>query len=161
MHLFYLQQDSPVPPPHPSHTPQVPNCSLAYETKDPYVRLYSLLYSLERWAKICFVTLNFKILKLGNFSKGLRRSLSKESETNSRQENTCSVQRKCDFGKRVLKIAFRENQSWSQSLIFSAKEGQEEKEVYIKGQATVRRKERGGVGEKIDNTTINCPHLSG
>lgn len=105
MHLFYLQQDSPAP----SHTPQVPNCSLAYETKEPYLRLYSPLYSLERWAKICFVTLNFKILKLGNFSKGLRRSLSKESETNSRQENTCSVQRKCDFGKRVLKVAFREN----------------------------------------------------
>lgn len=107
--IYFIYNKIALAPPHPSHTPQVPNCSLAYETKDPYLRLYSLLYSLERWAKICFVTLNFKILKLGNFSKGLRRSLSKESETNSRQENTCSVQRKCDFGKRVLKIAFREN----------------------------------------------------
>ena len=76
MHLFYLQQDSPAP----SHTPQVPNCSLAYETKEPYPRLYSPLYSLERWAKICFVTLNFKILKLGNFSKGLRRSFPRRAK---------------------------------------------------------------------------------
>ena len=42
MHLFYLQQDSPAP----SHTPQVPNCSLAYEAKEPYLRLYSPLYSI-------------------------------------------------------------------------------------------------------------------
>ena len=44
MHLFYLQQDSPAP----SHTPQVPNCSLAYETKEPYLRLYSPLYSITQ-----------------------------------------------------------------------------------------------------------------
>lgn len=98
--IYFIYNKIALPPPTPP--------KLAYETKEPYLRLYSLLYSLERWAKICFVSLNFKILKLGNFSKGLRRSLSKESETNSRQENTCSVQRKCDFGKRVLKIAFRE-----------------------------------------------------
>lgn len=99
--IYFIYNKIALPPPTPP--------KLAYETKEPYLRLYSLLYSLERWAKICFVSLNFKILKLGNFSKGLHRSLSKESETNSRQENTCSVQRKCDFGKRVLKIAFREN----------------------------------------------------
>lgn len=65
--IYFIYNKIALPPPHPSHTPQVPNCSLAFETKEPYLRLYSLIYSLERWAKICFVTLNFKILKLGNF----------------------------------------------------------------------------------------------